>query len=217
MQATMRNPYRLSFGEELANSVSHGVMGIIILLTLPYYTVRSYQISGWNYTIGVSVFLIGMFFMFMTSCLYHTSQYGTTYKYVMRKLDHIMIVVAIAGTYTPVCLNFLNNKWGLVLLAIEWSMALAAILLKAIAKKSYPKISMGIYMLMGWLAIFFVPQLLQKEALPFMGLVLLGGIFYSIGAVFYTQPKKRYFHFIWHLFIILASVSHMIAILYFMY
>ena len=70
MQATMRNPYRLSFGEELANSVSHGVMGIIILLTLPYYTVRSYQISGWNYTIGVSVFLIGMFFMFMTSCLY---------------------------------------------------------------------------------------------------------------------------------------------------
>ena len=97
--------------------------------------------------------------MFLASSLYHLQPYDTTYKYVFRKLDHIMILLAIAGSYTPVCLVVMHNAVGYVILAIEWIMAIAGILLKAISSKSHAKLSMTIYMVMGWLAIFVIPAI----------------------------------------------------------
>ena len=154
--------------------------------------------------------------MFLGSSLYHIAPYDTTYKYVFRKLDHIMILLAIAGTYTPVCMVLLDNTIGYVLLIIEWVIALAGILLKTISNKAHMKLSMTIYMVMGWLAVIMLPTLLQKASLAFFGMILLGGVMYSIGAIFYSHPEKKYFHFIWHLFIVFASICHMIAILYLM-
>lgn len=214
---SMKRPFKLTFGEELGNSVSHGIMWILLLCLLPYYAVRSYLIGGTTYAIGSSIFIICLCMMFLCSCLYHLQPYGTTHKYIFRKLDHIMIVLAIAGTYTPVCLVLMHNFPGYVILAIEWIMAVAGILLKAISNKAHPKLSMTIYMVMGWLAIFVLPSMIRQAGWPFFGLILGGGVLYSIGAVFYSHPEKRYFHFVWHLFIILASVVHMIAILYLIY
>ena len=214
MESMMKNPYPLTFKEEVGNSISHGIMALCVVLSLPYYAVHSYLRGGMGYSFGVSVFMLGLFMMFMTSCLYHCSIYGTTQKYVFRKLDHIMILVAIASTYTPICLVYMNHVFGYILLILEWLMAFGGILLKAISKKSYPKCSMIIYMTMGWLAIFFVPQLFRNGSFFFMAWIVLGGILYSVGAIFYAQPQKRYFHFIWHLLIIGASICHMIGILY---
>ena len=213
---SMRYVYPLCFGEEVGNCITHGVMGILILFSLPYYSVRAYLKGGCIEVIGTSVFLICMFFMFMASCLYHSMPHDTTHKYVFRKLDHIMILLAIAGTYTPICLRLMNNWKGYIILSIEWVLVIGGILLKSIAKKSYPKLSMSIYMIMGWLAIFILPTLIHETSLLFILFIALGGVMYTIGTFFYAKPQKKFFHFIWHIFIILASLCHFIAILYLM-
>lgn len=212
----MRSPYPLTLGEEIGNSISHGVMALILLFLLPYYSIRAYIRGGTVEVIGTSIFLICLLFMFTGSCLYHSMPHNTTHKYIFRKLDHIMILLAIAGTYTPICLSLMNNVTGYIILSIEWIMVIFGILLKAISNKSYPILSMIIYMIMGWLAIFIVPTLIQQSNITFMILIVLGGLFYTIGTFFYAKPQKKFFHFVWHLLIILASISHLVAVLYFM-
>ena len=213
---SMRYVYPLCFGEEVGNCITHGVMALLILFVLPYYCVRAYLQGGAIKTFGTAVFLICLLFMFTGSCLYHSMPHETTHKYVFRKLDHIMILLAIAGTYTPICLNLMNNWKGYTILAIEWVLVIAGILLKSIATKSYPKLSMVIYMVMGWLAIFILPTLIKESQPIFIILIALGGVMYTMGTFFYSKPQKRYFHFVWHIFIILASICHLLAILYFM-
>lgn len=210
----MRNVYPLSFGEEVGNCISHGVMAILTLLSMPYFIIRSYIQGGVLFASGVSVCFICLFFMFMTSCLYHCMPHDTEWKYVFRKLDHIMILLAIAGTYTPICLALFNNWIGYTILAVEWILVIAGTLLKSISDKSHPILSMTIYMCMGWLAVFILPTLIKHPV--FFGFILGGGILYTIGAFFYAK-KKAYSHFIWHIFIILASLCQLIGILYFMY
>lgn len=213
---SMRYTYPLIFGEEVGNAISHGVMALLLLFTLPYYAIRAYIQGGTIKAVGISVYFICLFFMFMGSCLYHSMPHETTHKYVFRKLDHIMILLAIAGTYTPICLNVMNNWKGYTILAIEWIMVVVGVLLKAISNKSMPKLSMTIYMIMGWLAIFILPSLIQNTSIIFIIWIALGGILYTIGTFFYGHPQKKFFHFTWHIFIILASLCHLIGILYFM-
>ena len=142
--------------------------------------------------------------------------FGTNHKYVFRKLDHICIYFAIAGSYTPVALCLIKGWQGILVLIIEWGAVLGGILLKSIATRSFPKLSMTIYMIMGWTAIFFIPTLIRNSTPLFLGLVVGGGIMYTIGAFFYSHPDKRYFHSIWHIFINLASILHFIAFVFVM-
>lgn len=211
----MRYTFPLSFGEEVANAVSHGVMAILTLFGLPLFAVYSYANAGPLRALGTSIYMISMFFMFLISTIYHSMPYGSAQKYVFRKLDHIAILFAIAGSYTPVCLSIIQGPIGIGILIIEWTMVFAGILLKAIAKKSYPKLSMTIYMIMGWCAVLFLPTLLAKATPRFLIFIVLGGLMYTIGVFFYAQPKRAYFHFIWHLFINLASLFHFIALIFF--
>lgn len=214
-QKLMREMFRLSFGEEVGNAVSHGVMAVITFILLPLFAVYSYIQGGVIRAAGTSIYLMCMFFMFLTSTIYHSMSYGSPQKYVFRKLDHIGILFAIAGSYTPVCLSLIQGTSGIVILIIEWSMVLAGVLLKAIAKRSYPILSMVIYMVMGWCAVFFLPTLLQRAQPLFLVFIVLGGLMYTAGAFFYAQTKHAYFHFIWHLFINLASICHFIALIFF--
>ena len=214
-QKLMREMFRLSFGEEVGNAVSHGVMAVITFILLPLFAVYSYIQGGVIRAAGTSIYLMCMFFMFLTSTIYHSMSYGSPQKYVFRKLDHIAILFAIAGSYTPVCLSLIQGTSGIVILVIEWSMVLAGVLPKAIAKRSYAILSLVIYMVMGWCAVFFLPTLLQGAQPLFLVFIVLGGLMYTAGAFFYAQPKHAYFHFIWHLFINLASISHFIALIFF--
>lgn len=100
----MRETFRLSFGEEVGNAVSHGVMAVLCLFSLPAFAVYSYAMQGIVRSLGTSIYLISMFFMFLISTIYHSMPYGSQQKYVFRKLDHIAILFAIAGSCTPVCL-----------------------------------------------------------------------------------------------------------------
>lgn len=210
----MKDMFQLGFGEEIANCVTHGVMASLCMISLPIVAVYSYANYGALRSIGVSIFIISLFLMFIVSTLYHSMPYGTTHKYVFRKLDHICIYFAIAGSYTPIALSLIGGWQGTAILIIEWGAVLGGILLKAIASKSYPKLSMTIYMIMGWTAILFVPILLKNASPLFLTLIVGGGVMYTVGAFFYSKPQRTYFHSIWHICINLASVLHFIAIVF---
>lgn len=214
-EKTMRDMFKLTFGEEVGNAVSHGVMAILCLFFLPFAAVYSYRIDGITRSVGVSIFIICLLMMFLVSTIYHSMAYDSEQKYVFRKLDHICIYLAIAGSYTPIALCVVDGWVSILILVLEWGAVLAGVLLKSISKKSYPKLSVTIYLVMGWTAIFFIPALLQQASLLFLSFIVLGGVMYSLGVIFYSKQKK-FFHFIWHLFINAASILHVIAIVFFM-
>lgn len=215
-EKTMRDMFRLTFGEEVGNAVSHGVMALLCLFVLPFVAVYSYLKGSTVRCVGASVFVICLFLMFLISTIYHSMDYSTEQKYIFRKLDHICIYLAIAGSYTPIALCVLDGLVRILLLIIQWGAVIAGILLKSISKKSYPILSTTIYLVMGWTAIFFIPSLIAHESFLFMFLIVLGGIMYSVGVFFYSKPQKKFFHFVWHLFINIASLLHFIAIIFLM-
>lgn len=215
-EKTMRNSFQLSFGEEVGNAVTHGIMAFLCLISLPTAAVYSYKIGDVSRAIGVSIFIICLFLMFLTSTIYHTMEHNTQHKYIFRKLDHICILFAIAGSYTPIAITLIQGSEAVWILLIEWTMVIAGILLKAISKRSFPKLSMTIYMVMGWTAILFLPKLLSVGTPLFFGLILGGGLMYTIGAFFYSKPQHKYFHMIWHICINVASILHFIAIVFVM-
>lgn len=209
------NLFQLSFGEELANAISHGVPALLLLFLLPVIAIYGYQKQGVMLAAGYSIFFICLFLMFLASTLYHSMDFNSKHKGVFRIIDHIMIYFAIAGTFTPVCLNVIQGSLGIFVLVLQWLMVLVGILYKSISRKSMPKASVIMYLLMGWSAILLIPSLLGTQNWGLIGFILLGGLLYSIGVYFYSQKTKPYYHFIWHLFIIFASLSHVIAIVVF--
>lgn len=211
----MKDTIHLSFGEEVGNAVSHGVMMFVFLFLLPFLSVYAYQKNGWVGTIGISVYAICMILMFGGSCLYHIMPYDTPWKLVFRKLDHISILLAIAGTYTPICLSVLRGWAGWTILAIEWICVFAGVLLKSISRYSHPVLSLVLYLAMGWMAVFVLPQCWKQGGPMFVGLMLAGGLCYTIGTIFYTR-KKPYCHFIWHLWIALAALIFLGAIVFYL-
>lgn len=215
MDESMKNNVRLSFKEELGNSITHGVMSFLMLMGLPFASIYGYVKGGMTLGTGYGIFIISLFLMFLASTLYHAMAYDSKHKYVFRILDHSFIYVAIAGTYTPVCLYVIGGKLGYGILIVQWLMVLFGILYKAIAQKSIPKLSVTIYLIMGWAALIALPDLIRNSNFWFVFLIALGGILYSIGAWFYMQKDRPYFHMIWHLFINFAALSHFIAIIFF--
>jgi hemolysin III len=211
---SMRDMIKLNLGEEITNCVSHGIMAILILCLLAPIAVYSYLKAGALHMSGIVICLICLFIMFLSSTLYHCMPFGSNHKYVFRKIDHICIFLAIAGTYTPVAISLIGGWQAIVVLCIEWGAVLFGILLKSIATKSYPKLSMAIYMAMGWAAIMFMPVLLSKASLEFLIYIVLGGIMYTIGAIFYAR-KKPYMHAIWHICINIASILQIIAVVFY--
>ena len=215
MNTSLKLSKQLSFGEEIANSVTHAVGAVIMLILLPISSTYNYETYGFLSSIGVSIFVISLFLMFLSSTIYHSMAYGSTHKYVLRIIDHSMIYVAIAGSYTPVVLTLMNNWFGYLIIAIQWGTTIFGILYKIFAKKINEKFSLFLYLMMGWLVIFIIPAIVTKTGPAFWGLMLAGGLSYTVGAAFYAK-KKPYFHMIWHLFIMLASALQYLGIVYFM-
>lgn len=210
-----KNIPQLKLGEEVSNSVSHGVPALFILLSLPYFAVKSYTIGGNVFSIGISVFLISIFLMFLSSAIYHLMPYNSTHKYVMRIIDHSMIYVAIAGSYTPLALSIVGGKLGWTIMIIQWVITIGGILYKALTVRVNPKISLAMYLIMGWLGIILFPILWMKVGLTFLILIVAGGVAYSAGSWFYAQKSRPYFHMIWHFFILIGAACHFVALLYF--
>ena len=212
----LKNILRLSVGEEVANSITHGVMSLITLAALPFAAVHGYLQSGTLLAVANSIFVISLLFMFLGSTLYHAMAYDTRHKQIFRILDHIFIYFAIAGSYTPIALYMIGGKLGWIIVFVQWAMVLFGILYKSLSRKSIPTISLTIYLVMGWMAVLLLPTLMKTASPMFLFLIVFGGVLYSIGAWFYSNQKRPYFHTIWHLFINAASIAHFIAIVFYM-
>lgn len=206
----------LSFGEEIGNAVSHGAAALITLIVLPYAAVHSYIHGGTLASVSVSIYVISILLMLISSTIYHVMQNNSPHKYIMRIIDHSMIYIAISGTYTPVSLVVVGGWFGWIIMVLLWGITIWGILYKAIAENVNPKLSLFMYLIMGWVGILYLPIIWREASWQFMLFILLGGIAYTIGAWFYAQKNRPYFHMIWHIFIVIASLCHFIGILYFM-
>jgi hemolysin III len=201
-----------SLGEEIANSVSHGIGFLAAVAAAPFMILSAIERGSTASVVGVSIFAATMMLMYLTSTLYHALP-GDKVKRVFRILDHNAIYLLIAGTYTPIVLGVLYGAWGWTLFGLVWGLALAGIILKSVSGVKYHGVSLVIYVAMGWLMLIAVRPLL--EVMPFWGLFWLvtGGVFYTAGIVFYRNESLKYSHFVWHLFVVAGTVCHAIAIM----
>src|SRR3990172_7137675 len=205
-------PERLqSLGEEIANSISHGIGLLGVVLAVPVLAVASVRRGGIGTIVGASVFAVTMILLYLTSTLYHALARNRA-KRVFQVLDHSAIFLLIAGTYTPFTLGALRGPWGWTLLALVWSLALAGVVLKAVGGVRHPVFSTCLYLGMGWLVIFAARPLYFH--VPALGLfwLLAGGMAYTAGIGFFASVWLRYSHFVWHLFVIAGTACHFIAV-----
>ena len=206
---------KLSFGEEVANSVTHAVGAIAMLVLLPITAVHANNGYGMTAAVGMSVFVISLFLMFLSSAIYHAMDYNSPHKMVLRIIDHSMIYIAIAGSYTPVALSLVGGWLGYSIIILQWGTTIFGILYKIFAKKFNEKLYQLLYKMMGGVVLLNITAIVTKTGPAFWGLMLAGGLSYTVGVAFYPN-QKSYFHMIWHLFIMLASALQYMGIVYFM-
>jgi len=141
--------------------------------------------------------------------------FESKHKLVFRVLDHICIYIAIAGSYTPIALITIGGGLGWAVVLLQWGLVVFGALYKSLSVRSIPKVSLTFYLIMGWTAVILLPILLKKGSIELIAAVISGGLFYSIGAVFYALKGFKYHHMVWHLLINLGAISHFIAIMMF--
>ncbi len=199
-----------TLGEEIANSVSHGVGLAAAIVGLPLL-VLSARGHGTLAMTGAVVFGVSMVFLYLASTLYHALAPNRAKRF-FQIVDHSAIYLLIAGTYTPFTLGVLHGPWGWALLGLIWSLAVGGVLMKVTIGTRYPRFSTALYLAMGWLAVVAAKQLWLH--LPPWGLVWIvaGGLAYTIGVKFYATDHHRYRHFVWHLFVMTGTACHFVAV-----
>ncbi len=211
--------YFPTLGEEVANTISHGVMSLLALFALPFAAVWAYLHDPQPVLacVSVSIFVISLFLMFLASTLYHSMNPASKHKAVFHILDHIFIYVAIAGSYTPIALSVIGGWQGILIAVLQWAMVLFGIFYKSLSRRSLPAVSLTIYLVMGWTILFFLPLFLRNASTQLLWLIAAGGLFYTLGAWFYARKGFRYHHLVWHLLINLGAACHFAGIVFYLY
>jgi len=200
--------------EEKFNVISHAIgliLSVIALVLLVVYS--SLKGNAWH-IVSFSIYGVSLIVLYSASTFYHYVQ-NPKLRYKLNIFDHSAIYILIAGTYTPFTLVVLKGWVGWTIFGVSWGLALAGIVLKLFFTGKYDKISTFAYVLMGWVVIFAIKPLVQN--LPFEGLMwlLAGGIFYTVGAVLYSIKNLKYNHAIFHIFVLLGSFAHFIAVFFY--
>lgn len=216
MSETAKVYRQQSLGEEIANSISHGVGFLFALAITPVLIIAAIP-GGTIAIVGASIFGATMMILYISSTLYHAFPHSRT-KRIFQVFDHGAIFLLIAGTYTPFTLSVLQGVWGWTLFGIVWSLAIFGVVLKSVGGAGTSKLSIGLYLGMGWLAVLAVKPL--WNSLPGWGIfwLLAGGVMYTAGVIFFIYDHRiRYHHFVWHLFVLAGTVCHVVAILGYVY
>ena len=204
----------LSFSEEVANSISHGLGLLLALAAVPILVLAATKAGSALSLVGVSVFGGTMVLLYLASTLYHSLIHEEA-KQLFRLFDHAAIFLLIAGTYTPFALGVLRGPWGWSLLAVVWALAFIGITLKIRKRTRHSRITIVLYVLMGWLAVVAVKPIVMLIPVPGILLILAGGLAYTGGLAFFAAQRIRYNHFIWHLFVIAGTTCHFFAVLWY--
>jgi hemolysin III len=207
------SPRQRSHGEEIANSISHGAGLIAALIAIPFL-IAAVARHGPLVVVSTSIYCVTIVLVYLTSTIYHALPAGRG-KLRFEVLDNAAVFLLIAGTYTPFTLGVLRGSLGWSLFGIVWTLAAAGVAMKLVAGVRYPVLSMFLYLAMGWLVLFALRPLSLRVPLPGVALLFAGGVAYTAGVAFYAARRLRYHHLIWHLFVILGSACHFLAILWY--
>jgi hemolysin III len=200
-------------GEEIANSVSHGVGLVAALCGIPFLVARAARHGSAAFTVGTTIFAVTVVLLYLTSTLYHALPRGKAKKN-FQLIEHISIYFLIAGTYTPFTLGVLRGPWGWTLFGLIWALAVAGVAFKYFGGVRYPVVSGTLYVLMGWVVVIAVRPLWFD--MPHAGFfwIFLGGLAYTAGVIFFAiDYRMPYSHFIWHLFVLAGTTFHFFAVL----
>ncbi len=210
MSSETRRPYSLN--EEIAHGVTHGlgaVFSIVGLVVMAVYAAQSPLVS---HMVAVSVYGGSLILLYLASTLYHSIPIPKA-KPFLHMLDHAAIYVLIAGTYTPFALIGLAGPQGWWLFGIVWALAVVGVIFKLFYTGRFEKLSVGLYLAMGWLILAFGEAAMAALSSQVLMLLLAGGLAYSAGVVFYLWHGLRFNHTIWHLFVMLGSLLQFLAVL----
>ena len=209
----MSSAKKYSLGEEIAHSVSHGIGALLGVVGLVVMLWLSFEYGDVWHVVSVSIYGASVILLYSASTLYHAIT-NPRAKRFFQLMDHAAIFVLIAGTYTPFLLVNLRGPWGWSLFIIIWSIALGGVLLEIVKKERVKWLSLSLYLGLGWMALVAVKPMLELVNTTGLLLLLIGGLLYSLGVIFYVRKQMVYHHAIWHVFVLAASVAHFFAVIY---
>ena len=202
---TASTPRIQSLGEELVNAITHGLgalLGIAGLILLVY---RAVKYGETVHVVSVTIFGVSMILLYLVSCLYHALPHSKG-KRVFQVLDHCSIFILIVGSYAPICLVTVGGKLGRTIFLVNAACGVLGILLNAISFHRWKRLSQVLYLVMGWMGVLALPSILRNMSRLGFVLLVLGGVSYTVGVIFYRQKEKKYRHGIWHFFVLLGTV-----------
>jgi len=209
MNESLNHPY--SKKEEQLNIISHGLGLFLGVLAFPFLVVKALTFSGFWKPVSFIIYGLSMIILYAASTFYHAAK-DPKKRRKLNIFDHAAIYVLIAGSYSPFCLVALDSSLGWYMFLFVWVFALTGIILKLFFTGRFDKISTAMYLLMGWQVLFFIKPLMERLTTEGFQYLVAGGVFYSVGAILYSIKKIPYNHAIFHLFVLLGSLSHFIAI-----
>ncbi len=206
---------RHALGEEIANSVTHGMGAALSIAAMAILIVFASQYGDAWRVVSFSIYGATLFLLYFASTLYHSLTHVRVKKF-FRLMDHSSIFLLIAGTYTPVTLIPMRGPWGWTLFSLIWTMAVLGIVFETLFIGKFKAVSLSLYVAMGWLAMIAVKPMLEMLPNGMMKWIVMGGFCYTLGIVFYTCKKLPYHHAVWHLFVLGGSILHFFGMLFYL-
>lgn len=206
---------RYTLGEEIANSITHGIgilFGVAALTILLVLSIKKREVLS---IVSFSIYGLCIILMYLFSTLYHSIR-NPRAKKILRVFDHSSIYLFIAGTYTPIGLLAMEGYLRIIVLATVWTIAIFGVAFKIITHAkmdNFKRLSLALYLGMGWIAVFTIRPIINMTSFRFFVWILTGGLLYTLGTIFYSIKKLPYGHAIWHVFVLSASVVHFLGIL----
>lgn len=214
METHSEEKYRkLSTGEEIVNSITHGIGALLSIIALIILIIIAGRKGDIWHLVSFSIYGVTLILLYLSSTLYHSFT-NPKLKNLFARFDHISIFLLIAGTYTPILLTSIRGVLGWTMFAIIWIVALVGVVIRSIYVYRFRKLMVALYLIMGWMFVFGGKQIFLSLSSQSLLYLVLGGIAYSLGVIFYMWRKLPYAHGIWHLFVLTGSVLHFFAIYY---
>ncbi len=200
-----------TINEEIANYITHGLGIVFSLIAVPMMVMFAWHTGNTSMIWGVSIFGFGMLMVYCSSTFYHKSRNAETKK-LLQIWDHISIFLMIAGSYTPLVIKYTDLKTSVIFLSIMWTVVALGSLMKIFFTGKYNILSVIIYLIMGWMALFIIKPIVTNMPPQVLYWLIAAGLAYTLGVVFYLWHKLQYHHAIWHVFVLTGTVTHFLAV-----
>ncbi len=209
-----KDPIKYDKKEEIVNSISHGIGAALAIAALVILVVLAVKEGDTWRIVSFSIYGSSMILLYLSSTFYHAFR-NPRVKSIFKVFDHASIYLLIAGTYTPYLLVSLRGPWGWSLFGVIWGLAFLGVIFKFFFVHRFNRISTFIYIAMGWLVIIAMKEMFSVLDIRGIMWLFIGGLFYTAGTIFYLNKTVKYSHAVWHLFVLMGSMSHFFSILFY--